>query len=123
MFDHIGGINTLLHTLFNKGTVVAPKDRSIDIVLNTCLQHKVEVLPTTPTFLRMMLLSGSIPDAVPPELKLITYGTERMDQYTLNTLCGLLPDVDFRQKFGMSELGILRVKSKDRNSLFMKVGG
>ena len=25
LFDHIGGLNTLLHTLFNKGTVVAPK--------------------------------------------------------------------------------------------------
>ena len=33
------------------------------------------------------------------------------------------PKVDFRQTFGMSELGILRVKSEARNSLFMKIGG
>ncbi len=26
MFDHIGGINTLLHTLFNRGTVIAPRN-------------------------------------------------------------------------------------------------
>ena len=38
-------------------------------------------------------------------------------------LCELLPYVDFRQTFGMSELGIVRVKSESRNSLFMKVGG
>ena len=31
--------------------------------------------------------------------------------------------VDFRQTFGMSELGIVRVKSQSRNSLFMKIGG
>lgn len=93
LFDYIGGLNTLLHTLFNKGTVIALKSRSVGNILATCADHKVEVLPTTPTFLRMILMSG------------------------------LIPDVDFRQTFGMSELGIVRVKSKARNSLFMKVGG
>ena len=123
LFDHIGGLNTLLHTLFNKGTVIAPKSRSVEDILKTCSEHDVEVLPTTPTFLRMMLMSGLIPDRIPHCLKIITYGTERMDQPTLNALCELLPNIDFRQTFGMSELGIVRVKSKSRDSLFMKVGG
>ena len=123
LFDHIGGINTLLHTLFNRGVVVAPADRSVEGILLSCADHEVEVLPTTPTFLRMMLMSGLIPDKVPGSLRIITYGTERMDQPTLDQLCELLPEVDFRQTFGMSELGIVRVKSEARNSLFMKVGG
>lgn len=123
LFDHIGGLNTLFHTLFNRGTVVAPKSRSVEDILKTCLTHEVEVLPTTPTFLRMMLLSGLIPDKVANSLKIITYGTERMDQPTLDALCDTLPNIDFRQTFGMSELGIVRVKSKARNSLFMKIGG
>ena len=123
LFDHIGGINTLLHTLFNKGVVVAPESRTVDSVLDTCRKHNVEVLPTTPTFLRMMLMSGAVPSKVPECLKVITYGTERMDQPTLDELCSLLPTVDFRQTFGMSELGIVRVKSEARDSLFMKVGG
>ena len=123
LFDHIGGLNTLLHTLFNKGTVVAPKSRNVEDILATCSEHKIEVLPTTPTFLRMMLMSGLIPESVPKSLRIITYGTERMDQPTLDALCELLPNIDFRQTFGMSELGIVRVKSKARNSLFMKVGG
>ena len=123
LFDHIGGLNTLLHTLFNKGTVVAPKSRSVEDILATCAEHKIEVLPTTPTFLRMMLMSGLIPKSVPKSLRIITYGTERMDQPTLDALCELLPSVEFRQTFGMSELGIVRVKSESRNSLFMKVGG
>ena len=46
-----------------------------------------------------------------------------MDQPTLDALCKLLPNVDFRQTFGMSELGIVRVKSETRNSLYMKIGG
>ena len=123
LFDHIGGINTLLHTLFNKGVVVAPEARTVDSVLETCRKFDVEVLPTTPTFLRLMLMSGAVPDKVPPCLKVITYGTERMDQPTLDDLCRLLPGVDFRQTFGMSELGIVRVKSESRDSLFMKVVG
>jgi len=123
LFDHIGGLNTLLHTLFNKGVVVAPESRSVDSILETCQKFEVEVLPTTPTFLRLMLMSGAIPDKVPSCLKIITYGTERMGQPTLDELCRLLPNIDFRQTFGMSELGIVRVKSKARNSLFMKIGG
>lgn len=123
LFDHIGGLNTLFHTLFNKGTVVAPKSRSVKDILATCAEHEIEVLPTTPTFLRLMLMSGLIPEGVPKSLRIITYGTERMDQPTLDALCELLPNIEFRQTFGMSELGIVRVKSESRNSLFMKVGG
>ena len=123
LFDHIGGINTLLHTLFNRGVVVAPNDRSVEGILSSCEKHNVEALPTTPTFLRMMLMSGLVPEKVPACLRIITYGTERMDQPTLDQLCNLLPTVDFRQTFGMSELGIVRVKSEARNSLFMRVGG
>lgn len=123
LFDHIGGINTLFHTMFNGGILVTPGDRSISGVLGASRDHGVEVLPTTPTFLRMMLMSGLVPEAVPDTLKIVTYGTERMDQVTLNLLCEQLPWVDFRQTFGMSELGILRVKSRARDSLFMKIGG
>ncbi|WP_440913222.1 ANL family adenylate-forming protein [Candidatus Pelagibacter sp.] len=123
LFDHIGGLNTLFHTLFNKGTVVAPNSRSVENILATCVEHKIEVLPTTPTFLRMMLMSGLIPKSVPKSLRIITYGTERMDQPTIDALCKLLPNIEFRQTFGMSELGIVRAKSKSNNSLFMKIGG
>lgn len=123
LFDHIGGLNTLFHTLFNKGTVVAPKSRSVEEILATCSEYEIEVLPTTPTFLRMMLMSGLIPERIPKSLRIITYGTERMDQPTLDALCELLPNVEFRQTFGMSELGIVRVKSESRSSLFMKIGG
>ena len=73
LFDHIGGINTLLHTIFNRGVVVAPIDRNVDSILKICAKYKVEVLPTTPTFLRLMLLSGSVPSKIPNCLKIITY--------------------------------------------------
>lgn len=123
LFDHIGGINTLFHTLFNGGTIIAPASRQVSDILEVCWEYDVELLPATPTFLRMLLLSDLLPAALPPSVKIITYGTERMDQATLDHLCRLLPDVDFRQTYGMSELGILRVKSKARDSLYMSIGG
>ncbi len=123
LFDHVGGLNTMFHTLFNKGTIIVPEGRKVDQILYACEKYKAEVLPTTPTFLRMLLMSGYVPKKIPKELKIITYGTERMDQFTLTELCNLLPNVDFRQTYGVSELGVLRVKSEKRNSLYMKIGG
>ncbi len=123
LFDHIGGINTLLHTLYNQGVIIAPESRAVSDVLDACRKHDVELLPTTPTFLRMILISGALEQDFPKSIKIVTYGTERMDQLTLSQLCEALPEVDFRQTFGMSELGILRSKSEGRDSLFMKIGG
>lgn len=122
LFDHAGGINTMLHTLFNRGTTIAPPERTPDSVVETIRRENIELLPTTPTFLRMMLLGGSFEKPL-PSLRVITYGTERMDQGTLDRLCALLPNVDFRQTYGLSELGVFQVKSKARDSLWMKIGG
>ena len=41
LFDHIGGLNTLLHTLFNKGTVVVPKTRNVEDILEACNKHSI----------------------------------------------------------------------------------
>jgi acyl-coenzyme A synthetase/AMP-(fatty) acid ligase len=87
------------------------------------VRHRVELLPATPTFLRMMLLSGVFDNVSFPDLRVITYGTERMDQGTLDRLCDKLPNVDFRQTYGLSELGVFQVRSRARDSLWMQIGG
>ena len=83
----------------------------------------MEVLPTTPTFLRMLLAGGFLEGGVPGSLRIVTYGAERMDPVTLRDVARLLPGVDLRQTYGLSELGILRVRSRARDSLFMRIGG
>ncbi len=123
LFDHIGGINTLFHTLFNQGVVIMPSGRRVTDILSDIENYNVEILPTTPTFLRMMLFDGSLETANLSSLKLITYGTERMDEISLRRICATLPHVDFRQTYGMSEIGIMRVKSISRDSLWMHIGG
>ena len=123
VFDHIGGLNTLFHMLFNQGQVVSIKDRNVETVIRCINKYSIELLPTTPTFLKILSLNPQIEKRIPKCLKIISYGTERMDQPTLDRLCKQFPKIDFRQTYGMSELGILRIKSLNRNSLYMKVGG
>ncbi|MGI9043036.1 MAG: ANL family adenylate-forming protein [Gemmatimonadaceae bacterium] len=123
LFDHAGGINTMLHTLFNRGVVIVPSERTPETLAAEMIEHRVELLPTTPTFLRMMLLAGIFDTMEFPHLRVVTYGTERMDQATLERLCAKLPNVDFRQTYGLSELGVFQVKSRAPDSLWMQIGG
>jgi acyl-CoA synthetase (AMP-forming)/AMP-acid ligase II len=122
-FDHIGGINTLLYILANGGMAVVPKSRKPEDVCATIAAHKVQVLPTSPTFLNLMLLSGACEEYDISSLELITYGTETMPESTLAAISKKFPETRLLQTYGLSEIGILRSKSKDSKSLWVKVGG
>ncbi|WP_343231914.1 class I adenylate-forming enzyme family protein [Tahibacter harae] len=123
MFDHIGGMNTLLHTLCHGGTAVFVPDRSVDTVCRAIEQHKVELLPTTPTFLNMVLISELYRQYDLSSLRMVTYGTEPMLPATLSALNIALPNVRCKQTYGLTEAGILPTQSEGQGSLFMKVGG
>lgn len=120
--DHIGGINTLFHTLSQGGTVVTVADRSPDSVFAAVAAHRVEVLPTTPTFLNMTLISGADERHDTSSLTLVTYGTEPMPPQTLRRITEALPHVRFKQTYGLSELGILPTRSRDDQSLWIELG-
>jgi acyl-coenzyme A synthetase/AMP-(fatty) acid ligase len=123
LFDHIGGINTLLYTLSNAGCVITVQDRSPDAVCEVIEKHQAEVLPTSPTFLNLLLISGAVQRHDLSSLKLITYGTEPMPEATLKRLHQTLPNVELLQTYGLSEVGILRSKSESSDSLWVKIGG
>ena len=123
LFDHIGGINTLLYTLFNSGQLVIPYKRNVADVVKDIAKFSVELLPTTPTFLRMLLFDSNLNLQKLKSLKIITYGAELMDEYTLQHVAKLLPHVNLRQTYGMSEIGILRVRSESNTSLWIQIGG
>jgi acyl-CoA synthetase (AMP-forming)/AMP-acid ligase II len=56
-------------------------------------------------------------------LRLITYGTEVMPASTLSRLREVFPNVRLQQTYGLSELGILRSRSREDGSLWVQVGG
>jgi long-chain acyl-CoA synthetase len=121
--DHIGGVNTLLYTLSNGGAVVAPADRSPGTVAATIERHRVELLPTSPTFLNLLLLSGEHQRHDLSSLELITYGTEAMPESTLRKVGTAFPNAKLQQTYGLTELGILRSQSRGSDSLWVRVGG
>jgi long-chain acyl-CoA synthetase len=123
LLDHIGGINTLFYTLANGGSVVLSRDRSPAAVCEAIEAHQVELLPTSPTFLNLLLLSGEIGPRDLSSLKLITYGTEPMPSSTLERACQAFPNTRFLQTYGSTELGIMRSQSRESNSLWVRVGG
>ena len=123
LFDHIGGINTIFHTLANGGTLITVDDRSPDGVCAAIERHRAEVLPASPTFLRLLLLSAAQDRFDLSSLRVINYGTEPMTQATLTRLEQAFPNVRLQQSYGMAEVGILRSRSRDNGSLWVKLGG
>lgn len=123
LFDHIGGVNTMFHVLSNAGALVTVQERTPEAVCALIAQHRVQVLPTSPTFLNLLLLSEAWQRHDLSSLEVITYGTEVMPESTLARLRAILPRVTLQQTYGLSEVGILRAKSRSSDSLWVKVGG
>jgi len=121
--DHIGGVNSLLYTLANCGTIIVAEDRSPTKVCAAIDTYKADLLPTSPTFLNLILLSRAYEEYDLSSLQLITYGTEPMPQSTLHRFSAVLPNVKLQQTYGLSEVGILRSKSRGSDSLWVKIGG
>lgn len=123
LFDHWGGLNTLFHTLSNCGVVLALRNRKPESVCEFIERYKIELLPASPSFLNLLLLSGVYRNYDLSSLSLITYGTEPMPENTLRLARKVFPGISFQQTYGLIELGVLRSKSKDDNSLWVKLGG
>ncbi|ROI03785.1 long-chain fatty acid--CoA ligase [Kaistella haifensis] len=121
LFDHIGGINTLLNCLNNGSAITVPAHRNPEYILKLIQDKKIQILPTSPTFLNLMLMRENFKQYDLSSLKMITYGTERMPQSLLDRLKQNIPTVKFLQTFGTSETGILKTESKSSTSLFFKI--
>ena len=123
LYDHIGGINTMLYTLSNGSCLVTVAERSPDEVLSAVEKYQVELLPTSPTFINLVLLSEAYQRHDLSSLKTVTYGTEPMLESTLQRFNQLFPQINLQQTYGLSEVGILRSKSRSSDSLWVKLGG
>jgi long-chain acyl-CoA synthetase len=121
--DHFGGINTLLGCLAHRGVGICLPNRSPDAVCSAIESTRAELLPTTPTFLNVLLASGCWRHHDLSSLRLITYGAEPMPQATLDRVTAIFPRAKLKQTYGLSELGVLHSKSPDEQSLWIKIGG
>jgi long-chain acyl-CoA synthetase len=121
--EHWGGLNTLLGCLSSGTLVVFPISRVPHEICALIERRRIALLPATPTFLNMLILSRAFEAFDLSSLKLITYGAEPMPDSTLRQLHALFPSVELRQTYGMIELGVMRAKSRASSSLWVKLGG
>jgi acyl-coenzyme A synthetase/AMP-(fatty) acid ligase len=123
MLDHFGGINTILAIAASIGTVVTTENRSIATICEAIATHKVELLPTTPSFLTLLAATDLAKRYDLSSLTRITYGTETMSQATLDRIRILFPKAELQQTYGLSEVGVLRSASRPDGSLWVRIGG
>lgn len=121
LFDHIGGINTLLSGLMSGSTLIIASDFSPKNICELISKYKANILPTTPSFLNLLLITKEYENHDLSSLKLITYGTERMDENILIRLKNIFKNTKFIQTFGTSETGILPTISKSSTSTYFKL--
>lgn len=121
MFDHIGGLNTLLNCLSMGVTMVFPENRDPEHVARLIEKYKVNILPASPTFLNLILISEAQTRYDLSSLRMITYGTEPMPESLLLKLKETFGRVKFLQTFGTSETGITQTSSKSSNSTFIRI--
>ena len=122
LFDHIGGFNTLMYALSNHGCAIterrATRKRSVarsNAIVSKC--RRPRPLPN------LLLMSGAADRYDLSSLKLIDYATEVMPQATLDRLSQALPGVALHQSYGLSEVGIMQTRSRDRGSLWLSIRG
>ena len=123
LFDHIGGINTLLYVLSNTGCIITLDSRQPEAVCRNIEKYHAEVLPTSPSFINLLLLSEAYKSYNVSSLKMVTYGTEAMPESTLKRFHDIFPNVKLLQMYGLSEIGIMQSKSLSSDSLWVKIGG
>ncbi|MFF8807252.1 class I adenylate-forming enzyme family protein [Streptomyces omiyaensis] len=121
MFDHIGGINSLLSTLLVGGTAVLPRHRTPDEICALIERHRILVLPTSPTYLNLIMVGDYHRTHDLSSLRLITYGTEPMSEELLLRVRKTFPGVRLLQTFGTSETGIATTTSESSTSTYFKI--
>ncbi|EJN0604121.1 AMP-binding protein, partial [Campylobacter coli] len=87
MFDHIGGINTLFNVLATGSCgIIVEERKNMKSIASAIEKYKISILPASPSFLNLFLISGVYLKYDLSSLKFITYGTEKMPDALLEKL-------------------------------------
>jgi acyl-CoA synthetase (AMP-forming)/AMP-acid ligase II len=121
LFDHVGGLVTVLQALATHGTLIIPKERSPQEVGRCIESFNVETLHVSPTLLNLATITGVFQNWDTHTLQRIYYGSEPSSPESIQRITSALPQVQLRQLYGMSEIGVLPCRSKDGDSAWMQI--
>lgn len=121
LFDHMAGLDTLLYTFASGGSLVITRRRDPHSILALIESAAVEVLPASPSFLRLLCTAGYAREHNLSSLRVITYGAELMDPTTLAWLNSQFPHIQIVQKYGTTEMGSPKSYSRGNDSLWLQI--
>jgi long-chain acyl-CoA synthetase len=121
LFDHISGVDCLFYSFLTGSTLIFPTERTPAYICGLIEKYRAELLPASPTFLYLLLMSEEYQNYDLSSLKFILYGSEIMPPVILDRINQLLPNCTISQAYGLSELGCPQTKSRGTNSLWLKI--
>ncbi len=123
MFDHFGGFNTIFGMLASESTVIEVESRTAEKICLTIQNFQVTLLPTTPSFLSLIIMSNFHKRYDLTSLTKITYGTEPINKHLLERINRAFPNVLLHQTYGLTEVGVLASRSESNESTRLEIGG
>ncbi|KZX22302.1 ANL family adenylate-forming protein [Rathayibacter tanaceti] len=123
LFDHIGGVNSLLSALRIGAAAVIARERTPEAIGALVQEHRIDLLPTSPSFLNLLVLGGHHTRFDLSSIAAVTYGTEVMSAPLLARVRVALPRARLLQTFGTSETGIAATTSDSSSSTFFRLEG
>jgi acyl-coenzyme A synthetase/AMP-(fatty) acid ligase len=123
MFDHFGGFNTVFGMLSSESTIIEVDSRSVENICDTIQEFRVTLLPTTPSFLSLLIMSNAHKRFDLSSLTKITYGTEPINVHLLGRINNVFPNAVLQQTYGLSEVGVLASRSESNQSTRLELGG
>jgi acyl-coenzyme A synthetase/AMP-(fatty) acid ligase len=121
LFDHIGGLVTVLQALATHGTLILPNERSPQEVGRCIELFNVQTLHVSPTLLNLATITGVFQKWDTTSLQRIYFGSEPSSPEAIQRIANVMPQVQLQQLYGMSEIGVLPCRSKDGDSAWMKI--
>jgi acyl-CoA synthetase (AMP-forming)/AMP-acid ligase II len=103
--NQFAGIQILLHVLASRGTLVVPKTRRAEDVIDSIRSHAVTHVSATPTFWRLVVGRLDPPSARELPLKQITLGGEAAPESLISRLRELFPQARISHVYAGTEFG------------------
>ena len=120
-FDHIGGVDSLFRLLSICATITLSESRNPDDICRIIEKYRVQVLPATPTFFNLLILSEVYKKYELSSVNIIGYGAEPMPDILLNKIRAVFPSAKIQQKFGTTETNAIKIYNNPGDEQYFQI--
>ncbi|KAF1747759.1 hypothetical protein GCK72_024225 [Caenorhabditis remanei] len=119
---HIFGVVSAYYALINGASLYLISKQSNKLLMDTLVSNQINVMHITPAFVHWMATEAMVDDYKAPHLRSVLCAGAPIDSNLANTMKCRLNIKDFRQSFGMTELGGICTMSPYQDDKIESVG-